>query len=135
MIQHLVKETINNFPSLLAWCFRDTNTIEVIDLDTKQSYASFKGVYISYRGRIQNLKLFEPEIVIIFLDVSWTHVKEIPNTKLLVSLHHNAGTLANMAVYDISKKGQIHEIYSLGEVKGGILKLFSFLRFNNYIFL
>ena len=46
-------------------------------------------------------------------------MKEIPNTKLLVSLHHNCHKLANMAVFDISKKDQIKEIYSLGEVSGG----------------
>ena len=46
-------------------------------------------------------------------------MKEIPNTKLLVSLHHNYEQSANMAVFDISKKDQIKEIYSLGEVSGG----------------
>ena len=46
-------------------------------------------------------------------------MKEIPNTKLLVSLHHNYKESANMAVFDISKNDQIKEIYSLGEVSGG----------------
>ena len=58
-------------------------------------------------------------------------MKEIPNTKLLVSLHHNHGESedsANMAVYDISKKDQIKEIYSLGEVSGGcIINFFTFV--------
>ena len=49
------------------------------------------------------------------------HVKEIPNTKLLVSLSHNYNTSANIAVFDISKKDQIKEIYSLGEVTGSII--------------
>ena len=54
-------------------------------------------------------------------------MKEIPNTKLLVSLHHNYGKLANMAIFDISKKDYIKEIYSLGEVSGGrIINIFTF---------
>ena len=46
-------------------------------------------------------------------------MKEIPNTKLLVSLHHIKEKSANISVFDISKKGQAKEIYSLGEVSGG----------------
>ena len=46
-------------------------------------------------------------------------MKEIPNTKFLISLHHNSDKSASMAVFDISKKDQIKEIYSLGEVSGG----------------
>mgnify|MGYP000880086214 FL=1 len=45
-------------------------------------------------------------------------MKEIPNTKLLVSLHHNYENSANMSIFDISKKDQIKEIFSLGEVSG-----------------
>ena len=60
-------------------------------------------------------------------------MKEIPNTKLLVSLNHNYGKSANMAVFDISKNNQIKEIYDLSEVSGEcIISLPSFL--NNYIF-
>ena len=50
---------------------------------------------------------------------TWTHVKEIPNTNLLVSLHHNYLKSASMEVLDISKKGEAKKIYSLGEVSGG----------------
>ena len=46
-------------------------------------------------------------------------MKEIPNTNLLVSLNHNYHQSANIAVFDISKKNKIKEIYSLGEVTGG----------------
>ena len=60
----------------------------------------------------------------IFLVNSWTHVKEIPNTKLLVSLHHDYDNSANMAVFDISTKDQIKEIYSLDEVSGGSIIIF-----------
>ncbi len=52
---------------------------------------------------------------------SWTHAKEIPNTKLLVSLHHNFYDSANMEIVDISKKGRANKIYSLGEVSGSKL--------------
>ena len=47
--------------------------------------------------------------------------EEILNTKLLVSLHHNCDESANMAVFDLSKKYQIKEAYSLGKVSGGII--------------
>ena len=55
---------------------------------------------------------------------NWTHVKEIPNTNLLVSLQHSFHNSAKMAVFDISKKDQIQEIYSLGEVSGGTIIFF-----------
>ena len=60
-------------------------------------------------------------------------MKEIPNTKLLVSLHHNPAKSANIAVFDISKNDQIREIYSLGEVSGCII-IFYLRRLKNYIF-
>ena len=66
-------------------------------------------------------------------DFAWTYVKEIPNTKLLVSLIHHHSSSANMAIYDISKQGKVHEIYSLGEISGCILT-FS-LSLNNNLFL
>jgi len=73
-------------------------------------------------------------IAMIFIDSGWSHVKEIPNTKLLVSLDHRMNTSARMAIYDISKQGKINKVYSLGDVPGGIL-IFSYLhRLNNYIF-
>ena len=60
-------------------------------------------------------------------------MKEISNTKLLVSLHHNWEKSANMAVFDISKKDQIKEIYSLGELSGGIIIFYLHVS-NNCIF-
>ena len=51
-------------------------------------------------------------------------MKEIPNTKLLVSLYHNCYTSANMAVFDISKNDQIKEIYSLGEISDESIIIF-----------
>ena len=48
-------------------------------------------------------------------------MKEIPNTKLIVSLHNGYYQSANMSVFDISKNDQIKEIYSVGEVLGSII--------------
>ena len=56
------------------------------------------------------------------IEYSWTHVKEIPNTNLLVSLHHNAWESASMEVFEISKEEWVKKIYSLGEVSGGNFK-------------
>ena len=50
-----------------------------------------------------------------------TLVKEIPNTKLLVSLNHNNDkrvNRANMAIFDLSRKSA-RKIYSFEEVCGG----------------
>ena len=44
------------------------------------------------------------------------HVKEIPNTKLLVSLLNNCNRSAYMTIFDMSKKDQIKEIFSLDEI-------------------
>ena len=49
----------------------------------------------------------------------WTHVKEIANTGLLVSVHHCWSTSANLEVFDVSRKGQPKKIYSFDEVSGG----------------
>ena len=34
-------------PTLLAWCSKDANKIDIVDLSTKESYASFDGVKLS----------------------------------------------------------------------------------------
>ena len=47
-----------------------------------------------------------------------THVKEIPNTKLLVSLNHNYLKSANMAIFDLSWQVP-KKIYSFEGVSGG----------------
>ena len=46
-------------------------------------------------------------------------MKEIANTKLLVSVHHFYNKAANLKVFDVSWKGQAKEIYSFEEVSGG----------------
>lgn len=44
------------------------------------------------------------------------HIKEIPHTKLLISLDY-----ASMEIFDISKSKQIRKLYSFEEVLGGII--------------
>ena len=45
-------------------------------------------------------------------------IKEIPNTRFLVSLHHSYNQSANLAIFDISKKEKIQKVYSFEEVVG-----------------
>ena len=52
-------------------------------------------------------------------DYSWIHVKEIPNTRYLVSLHHSYKNAAYMEIFDISKKGQAKKIYTHEKLSGG----------------
>ena len=45
-------------------------------------------------------------------------MKEISNTKLLVSIQHCWNTSANLEIFDVSQKGQPKRIYSFEEVSG-----------------
>lgn len=68
---------------------------------------------------------------------SWTLLKEIPNTRLLVSLNQRRYESANMKIVDISTK-MTKEIYSFGEVFGGkksISEHKSFLEMNKSLFI
>ena len=50
---------------------------------------------------------------------SWTHVKEISGTKLLISLHTTlAASSANIEVFNLANKGRPETIYSFDEVVG-----------------
>ena len=51
-------------------------------------------------------------------------MKEIPNTKLLVSLNHQSKESANMKIFDVSKSWRVKEIYTFEEVFGGDIDLF-----------
>lgn len=48
-----------------------------------------------------------------------SQVKEISNTKLLVSLNDNWRESANMEIFDVSAKERPRKIYSFEEVFGG----------------
>ena len=45
-------------------------------------------------------------------------MKEIPGTKLLISLHHSRDSGANIEVFNLVKKGRPEKIYSFDEVVG-----------------
>ena len=64
---------------------------------------------------------------------SWTHVKEIPGSKLLISLHHFSKKCANIEVFNLTKKGKSEKIYSFDEVIG--CKFVSFKSFEQILFL
>ena len=59
----------------------------------------------------------------------WTHIKEIP-TPYLISLHHSYHEGANMEIFDISNKGKVKKIYSLGQLNGGNNILSSITKIN-----
>lgn len=65
-------------------------------------------------------EVVESYIAKVHLDIigTATHIKEIPNTKLLVSIQHLPFKSGHMEIYDVSKK-TVKTIYSLGEVSGG----------------
>ena len=52
---------------------------------------------------------------------NWPHVKEIPNSRFLVSLNHSDKKCAAMKIFDVSMEGEPKEIYSFEEVLGGIM--------------
>ena len=71
--------------------------------------------------------LFLNTLITIFLqdgDYSWTHVKEIPGTRLLVSVHHSFKTRAHLEVFDLSNKTKVKKVYSFEKILGG--------KFHNY---
>ena len=53
------------------------------------------------------------------LEVSWNHVKEIPNTELLCSLNHEYSSRGIIKIFDVSQKVQQREIFSTEVIEGG----------------
>mgnify|MGYP000875144563 CR=1 FL=1 len=103
-------------PRLLVLSPSDSNKISIIDLETKEYYAIFDGAKCP--GHHCNSRLFKFNLTAAFTVAGWSHVKEIPSTKLLVSLHHSGLKSANMEIFDSSKKERPKKIYSFGEVRG-----------------
>mgnify|MGYP007122282732 CR=1 FL=1 len=93
----------NNNSQLLAYCSLK-NTISITDSERKQEY-TFEGVQLKHIDG--NLEYY-----------TWTHVREIPSTNLLVSLSHSSNKSANMKIFDISRKGQKKDVYSFEEILG-----------------
>ena len=50
-------------PTLLAWCSLFTNPIGIVDLNTKESYASFDGVKLSDTSKFYFLKCFVADML------------------------------------------------------------------------
>ena len=49
---------------------------------------------------------------------SWTHVKEISGTKLLISIQQNITTSANIEVFNLASKRRSEKVCSFDEVIG-----------------
>ena len=47
-----------------------------------------------------------------------SHLKEIPGSKLLISLQHSLSSCANIEVFSVANKGRPEKIYSFEEVIG-----------------
>lgn len=85
------------------------------------------------RKHMQNLMAFkfQPKVISHFQwkivlhhhriskDFSIAQISAIPNTKLLVSLHHSNVQGANLGIFDYSCSKSIKKIFELGDVRGG----------------
>lgn len=98
-----------------------------MDLNTKEEHFNFDGVKLRNKGNLSLffLSLGTCNFILSKDSYGWTHVKEIPNTKLAVSLHHSSLKSANLEIFDLSQKGQAKKLYSFEEVEGS--KFFSSL--------
>ena len=98
------------------------NKIRLVEIETRQEFANFDGVELSKAGSIFQPFILDSHLLTIYEDFSsWTHVKEIANTGLLVSVHHTSRNSANLELFDVSRKGQAKKIYSFEEVFRGLI--------------
>lgn len=51
-------------------------------------------------------------------DEFWSHVKEIANAQLLVSVHNSFNASTKLEVLDVTQKGRVRKIYSSEAVSG-----------------
>lgn len=105
---------------------RRNNYISAIELDTKQNCSTFQSAQIP-NGALCIQSSSNLTIVLGW----WTHVREIPNTNLLVSLNHHYSRSANMEIFQYSQK-KVNRIYSFEEVvrsKIDMNKLFTFMEY------
>ena len=104
-------------PTLSVWTSYEDNKISTVELETDQEFANFVGV------KLRCIFLFSYTnsclIIISQGEGSWTHVKEIASTRLLVSVQHDYYKSANVEVFDVSWKGQARKVYSFVKVSGG----------------
>ena len=87
-----------------------------MDLETQQSYQALKGIKMTF-----GISELERESKLFSVIGGRTFVKEIPNTKLLVSLNLLERTSTNMAIFDISRESKPCRIYCFEEVCGSNL--------------
>ena len=100
---------------LVAWCTGYRNKITILDLETKKEY-EFEGAQLGDRDGTELFQLFHFN-TLLALEGVWSHVKEISDTELLVSVKC-ADESANMVVYKIAANGKVREVYSFEEVTG-----------------
>lgn len=104
---------------LLAWCSVYSNNISIINPETKEDHANFQGVQLKDASN-HDLNLILRDLIILQGTYgSWTHLKEISNSTLLVSLHHCRLKSANLEIFDTSQKGKVRKVYSNEETIGG----------------
>ena len=107
---------------MLAWCSGKNNKIRVVEITSEQDYANFDGIQIynkdsNYNEAFHSFNLYEK---LSYKDFSqMTHVRGIPNTQYVVSLHHYSEIGANLAVFDLANKEKVKKVYSFEEVLGG----------------
>ena len=105
-------------PKLLAFCSVWKNTVTIHELDTNRNYSQFNGAQI----RNRNAMFGEGH--------SWPIVKEIPSTRLLVSLHHYYLQGVSMEIFDLSTSLKAKQIYKFEEMTGSKLSFHVFILHN-----
>ena len=107
-------------PTRFAWCSQWENKISIFELETFQEFSTFDGTFLN---KINGILIFS-NLALILITISkeyepgWAHLKEIPNTELIVSVHHSWDVSANLEVFDVSQKEQVKKIYSFEEIPG-----------------
>lgn len=98
-----VEEAGERSSTLLSWCSgrEGKSQISIQDYRTGELYANIPGVKLY---RTQSFS-------------TWTHVKEIPNTNLLISAYYSMSDSANFTIFDISTKN-VKETISFEELEG-----------------
>ena len=108
-------------PTLLAWSSQYSNKISIVELESKQEFSKFDGVKLKTSDGIFHFIHINSSLIFISQGSSqvWTHVKEIANTGLLVSVQHCFDSSATLEIFDVSQKGQAKKIFSFEEVCDG----------------
>ena len=73
-------------------------------MESKSHHVSFEGAQVKKKNKER--------------DTRWALVKEIPNTSLLVSLHHAFYSSAKLELFEISQKGRSKSVGLFEEISG-----------------